>query len=422
MLPISVFMITYSPYLSIVAIFVLIIFSKNKKLVFEKSKLNMNLLLLFLWANFVGIINKNIYSVIASFIILIYLILSVYIQNYYNKEEKIDKLLHTIVVFSIGSAAIAIIDGITLFHKKSSFLLDLFGIRQFHFNEFVFSPRVTGTFGNQNVAGTWYGVIILISIYLLMKKDSKYRNLYILSIVSCFWALIFTESRGSILGLVLAVVVYYLIKGNKERAVFLGLLFLIGILLCLERPEFFIRGNDFYYTLFKRIDIWKKCIELFIKEPITGCGLLGIHFDNNINKIHAHNLILTIATTLGIVGLGIFLDIIIRAVKDIMALRKNNPAIAALLGAILALNFGQGIVDCTIYNPQVGMMFFVCLTLIQNLAVEYNIHTSSNSKIFNMLEYVPELQMSRRVKYQIVKLNSVNKTNYCENKGYNKVQ
>ncbi|WP_461204642.1 O-antigen ligase family protein [Clostridium sp. DL1XJH146] len=420
MLPISVFMITYSPYLSIVAIFIIIIYSKNKQLVFEKNKLNINLCLLFLWSVFVGMVNKNIYSVIASFVFLFYLILSVYIQNYYNKEYKIDKLLHTVVVFSIGSAAIAIIDRVTLFHRKSSFILDLFGIRQFHFDEFIFSPRVTGTFGNQNVAGTWYGIVILISIYLLMKKASKYRNLYTLSIVVCFLALISTESRGAILGLVIALIVYYLIKGNKEKSVFLGLLLSAGILLCLERPELFIRGNSFYDTLIKRMGIWEKCIYLFIKKPIMGCGLLGIYFDNNINQIHAHNLILTMATTMGIVGLGIFLNIIIKAVKDIIDLRKNNCDIAALLGAVLAFNFGQGFVDCTIYNPQAGIMFFVCLTLIQNLAVEYNIYSNSNT--FNMLEYIFNLQTDRPVRYEIMRFNSVIKTNYYENKGYNKIQ
>ena len=83
--------------------------------------------------------------------------------------------------------------------------------------------------------------------------------------------------------------------------------------------------------------------------------------------IHPHNLWLTFLVSTGVIGLGIYLYIKFNLYKDMTKLYKEKNQLFPLLAATNAMIIIQGIVDCTLYAPQLGIMF-VCMG-----AITYNI-------------------------------------------------
>ena len=113
-------------------------------------------------------------------------------------------------------------------------------------------------------------------------------------------------------------------------------------------------------------------MNMIFKKPITGWGMLGMMqsgsnfvYSNDPslhNKIitfliHPHNLWLTFLVSLGIVGFLIYLYLKFNIYKDMIKLYKGHNKILPLIAAINAMVIIQGIVDCTLYAPQLGIIF-----------------------------------------------------------------
>jgi len=122
----------------------------------------------------VGIINYSITSIAASFVIFMYLCISIFLQNYCENESKIEKIFRYLVYFSMLSAIFGIIE-------KSIYMF-------FHFNIWakfleitsqpVVNNRIYSTFGNPNVAGNWFATMIVISIYFCSTATKATKLFY----------------------------------------------------------------------------------------------------------------------------------------------------------------------------------------------------------------------------------------------------
>ena len=84
--------------------------------------------------------------------------------------------------------------------------------------------------------------------------------------------------------------------------------------------------------------------------------------------IHPHNLWLTFLVSLGIVGFLIYLYLKFNIYKDMIKLYKGHNKILPLIAAINAMVIIQGIVDCTLYAPQLGIIFIFSGAIIYNIA------------------------------------------------------
>ena len=122
---------------------------------------------------------------------------------------------------------------------------------------------------------------------------------------------------------------------------------------------------------------------MVLKKPITGWGMLGMmqHGSNFVysddpnlhNKIitfliHPHNLWLTFLVTLGVIGFSIYLYIKFNLYKDMIKLYKRHNKMLPLIVAINTMVIIQGIVDCTLYAPQLGIIFVFIGTITYNMA------------------------------------------------------
>ena len=366
-----IIMIVFSPFTAVIPAVYAVNLIFKKRLKIEKNYWNIGLFLLFIYSVFSGIINKNLLSLLASSVLFLYFSLSVFFQNYFVRISRINIVIRYTVYLSV----IAAIGGVI---EKIIFIL--IGMPQ---------HRVFSSFGNPNIAGAWFGSIILMIFYLkCIDKEKKDYIIYNLSIALVIVALLLTESTGAFIALVGSMFVYYILKEKKDIRGLIAICITVGISSIL----FVIIQNKLANTtpigelvtsFNSRYHIWIGAINMILKKPITGWGILGMmQYGSNFvysnepslhNKIivfliHPHNLWLTFLVTLGVVGFLIYLYIKFNLYKDMIKLYKRHNKMLPLIVAINTMVIIQGIVDCTLYAPQICIIFFFIGTITYNMA------------------------------------------------------
>jgi O-antigen ligase len=376
MMIILIFLIVFSPYLSIVSVGVGALLSvKNKRMSIDNIW-NISMILLVIWSVISGVVNKNYLSFGASVVILLFALMGIGLEESFCREEKIEKLLKYMLFISIGSAFIGILEKVTPIQHIPGWWEQLFGIYQFGAK--TVSPRITGTFGNQNVAGSWYSTIVLISLYFYLKAKDKSKNLYgILILLFCI-VLYMTGSRAAISGLIAGVIAYIYFTGNLKKAWTISTVFITGIAMMFKFPAYFPRGDILYLSLDKRGIIYKKSLEMILEKPVIGWGFLGTYSYPGLKEFHSHNILLTIGSSLGFVGLTIFIFMNYYLIKELLHLKNNKFTLTPLFASIIVLIFVQGIFDCTIVNPQSGVIYFGLASIINGVAYQYKFSWTSH--------------------------------------------
>ena len=366
-----IIMIVFSPFTAVIPAVYAVNLLFRKKLKIEKNYWNIGLFLLFIYSVFSGIINKNLLSLLASSVLFLYFSLSVFFQNYFVRISRVNIVIRYTVYLSV----IAAIGGVI---EKIIFIL--IGMPQ---------HRVFSSFGNPNIAGAWFGSIILMIFYLkCIDKEKKDYIIYNLSIALVIVALLLTESTGAFIALVGSMFAYYILKEKKDIRGLIAICIIVGISSIL----FVIIQNKLANTtpigelitsFNSRYHIWIGSINMILKKPITGWGILGMmQYGSNFvysnepslhNKIivfliHPHNLWLTFLVTLGVVGFLIYLYIKFNLYKDMIKLYKRHNNMLPLIVAINTMVIIQGIVDCTLYAPQICIIFFFIGTITYNMA------------------------------------------------------
>lgn len=356
-----IFMIILSPFTAVIpALYGGIEILKGKYKV-KKNYWNVGIITLFFWASFVAIINKSILSFIASFLLLAYFSISVIADNYFITKKRVDDVLMYIVKLSTITGIAAVVEKmIMLFYGDVSY-------------------RIYSTFGNPNMAGAWYASSFIISLYLrdrfYNKAEKKQLNF---SLVIFLIVIVLSGSRGAYAALISAIVVYFLLYKyeNKERKIIFAL-FVLGISLLAiwseVRVSEALTSHDITRSFSARTDIWRGSFRMFLDKPITGWGLLGtlLYGDKLIPEygsiIHPHNLWLTFLTTMGGVGLMVYSYMKINLIKAMVKLYKNNESLIPLLVSLNVMVIVQGLMDCTLYAPQLGILFIATGSIINNL-------------------------------------------------------
>ncbi|MCR3921818.1 MAG: O-antigen ligase family protein [Firmicutes bacterium] len=359
MLDVAIILMILSPYLTIIPGVGLLYIISNRKVPIYLNPLNMGLFLLFIWAFISGIVNMSLISTIASLALLFYLFLSIYLQHIIFDESSIQAFIHKVWKYSLFVAVLGVVE------KIASYYFDLTWIASFYLNdpiEYVY--RIYSTFGNPNVAGGWFAVMIIVTLYFFERNQYHERIYYTLILAVFTVALVYTGSRGATIGLEVAILVYALLTKNKfSRAVLLSTFFIV-IVLALLSPEI-----NLDHPLNSRFPIWINALTLFVQKPITGWGIFGIL--DQMNKIHAHNTWFTFLTMFGTVGLSIYLWIKVYLFKSIYLLYKNNVKLVPLIAAIQALIVVHGVVDFIMMTPQGGVLFFASAAITVSLTRSY---------------------------------------------------
>lgn len=331
----------------------------RKKYRFDSNPLNIGLVSLAIISFISGLLNKDAFSLGASAILLTYLSMNVWFKNNCLTYDKINDVLSKVWHLCIISGVIGIIE------KIIASFWDITWYVKWFWNPTFFpdssSYRILSTFGNPNIAGDWFAILILISFYFIDKEKDNLKQQFKYGVGGILFTanLILTGSKGALVSFVVAVIGYCLIKNSRKMW-----RYLIGIMIVIV--AFFGHYIQLFQTMNFRNAIWLKCIDLIGKKPIFGWGFSGIF--KEIGEVHGHNIWISITASLGFVGLIVFLIMSVYILDKSVVLIKSKISMSPLFVSVLLLLFIHGIVDFTILAPQTGIIFFATMQVVVQLA------------------------------------------------------
>lgn len=356
-----IIMIIFSPITAVIPGIYAIYLIFKRKVKVEKNYFNIGMGILFIWSVIVAILNNSILSFIGSLLILAYFSVGVIAQRYFDSRKKINKFLKYITYLT----ALTAINGIV---EKCVYM-------------YIGKPehRIISAYGNPNMTGAWFASIILVILYLKgITKEKRQNNIYNLCIVLISLGLVLTESTGAFVAFIVSVVCFYLLKhirNLKKLMVVFGGIASITMLFILLQSKGHSQGivNEVNTSFTSRYDIWIGSLKMIAEKPLMGWGILGtlekgnIYFYNNGNSIHSHNVYLTFLVSGGIFALGIYLYMKYNIFKNLFKLYKRREPLLPLLVGLNMMIIVQGLVDCTLYAPQLGVLFMITCAITINL-------------------------------------------------------
>lgn len=302
-----------------------------------------------------------------------------------------DKLKNAIFALNISSGVIGIIATLEFATYNLTKYVDGFNFTisnplYYQLNDWVFSlfpfeiinsqypSRSAATFDNPLILATFLIITTpfcaFSSVYF---KHSKHRKLSRVCFAFSLLGILCTESRGAYIAIALSIATL-LISSRKIFKKLLPFMFVlaIGIPLTIAlRYKNNSSGNEFLASNNNRLAIWRVCADLFTEHPIIGmgAGTENIHQEIiqriGINRSHAHNLFLEIATEGGIIGVILVIAIIVVFAKNLFKLfhLKNNayrPYAVLYTSSIIGF-ITMSLYEHTLQSPKEMMVFFLFL-------------------------------------------------------------
>ena len=357
-----VLMVILSPFTAVIPGIYGIYLVYKKKAKVLKNYLTIGLILLFLCLLFSGVINKSIISIGGAFLILTYIGIAILSQKYFISKKRIADALRLLLNLSALTSIIGIVEKI---------LFIIIG-KPTH--------RIFSTYGNPNMTGAWFGSMILIAVFLKYnyndEAENKKLNFLLALMIS---SLLLTESTGAFIALLTSIGAYFLVEKNKEIKqciiMIVTIIFIILAFVFLQKSINSITVMDEVRISFgSRYDIWFGSIEMFLLKPLLGWGALGtlehgIEFMyNNGNVIHSHNVWLTFLVSGGILAFSIYIFIKLNIFRDLLRIYKKYDNYVCLLTALNVMVIIQGLVDCSLYAPQLGVLFIGSNSILYNIS------------------------------------------------------
>ena len=313
-------LLVLSPFTAVLVGLYALYLTLKGKLTLTLNYWSIGLLALFFWSLIVSVFNKSLLSALGSLLLLVYFFASQFAEKISKNKDILHKVINLIVFFTSIAAVIGLLEKI---------VFALMGYAE---------HRIFSLFGNPNMTGCWFVIVLFMTAYLsLQESENKNIKWYVISAILMVIALLLTGSRGSfaaLTGTVILIAVLRGIKFNKKTLfIIFTILSLIALIVFAESNIIsdYIVAHPFEDSLSPRLKIWKDAFLMIKERPLTGWGVLTTlelgkvilpHY--NMPTIHVHNLWLTLLTTMGLVGLSIYLYIKFRLFKDIILLFNNN--------------------------------------------------------------------------------------------------
>ncbi|MBZ9686559.1 O-antigen ligase family protein [Clostridium estertheticum] len=371
---ILVLLTVISPYTVIIPVIYMTYKVLFGKLIIYKNQWNIGLFIIFMWSLIVGAINYSLMSIVASFALFIYLCISIFLQNYCENENKVEKIYRHLVYFSVFSAIFGIIEKIISIYFHYNIWEKFLEIT----SQPVVNDRIYSTFGNPNVAGNWFAIMIVVGVYFCSVTSKTTKLFYQISTLLFVIALCLTGSRGAFMGLLFGLFIFYLLKANKKDMWLVITIFIFTAILTFAPSDIlkYVTAHDLESSFSSRYGIWNGCLKMIKAKPFIGWGITGIN-DHGASFMkgyyyatlyHGHNIWITIMTTLGAVGILIYGYMKINLFRNLKTLYSQNCKLIPMLAGIQAVIIGHGLVDFTMIAPQTGLLFIGCCAIISALA------------------------------------------------------
>lgn len=266
----------------------------------------------------------------------------------------------------------------------------LIGLAQYAFDINVITAeggfrRLRSVYGSPNNAALYLGRVlpVLLAVTVLGRSGSR-RTVYRLLALPIALAILFSFSRAAILlGVPSALLVMGLAAGGRWRWISLALLLVVGLSLIplLSTPRFRGLFDPHSGTLFFRLQLWRSSVRMARDHPWLGVGpdnFLYVYRGRYIlpaawqepHLSHAHNIVLTYLTRLGIVGLAAGLGLQAAFWSGSLGALgmdgEDHRALSIGLVGSVAYTVAHGMVDASFFFPDLAFAFLLVLGLVQS--------------------------------------------------------
>ena len=259
--------------------------------------------------------------------------------------------------------------------------LDMLVLKQFPM-ELVLTwlgTRTAATFNNPNLYGQLAVMLLPFGVYCAVTAARKTERWgYGIMILISLLGVLFTFSRGSYLGLLLAIAVFLALNIRRSKNARIALVVvLVVVLLFVLIPNPFMQRLETIdsqdIAINKRLDAWQTAWDAIVQRPLLGYGAGTLNAMDIIQAAgidgtpHTHNAILELLLEGGILALLPFVLMCVRFVNTNVRLWKQDDSHVHSLGvASLAMFSGFALnimVDYPFSVPKLSIAFMVILAL-----------------------------------------------------------
>ena len=299
-------------------------------------------------------------------------------------EELIDRQhLKKIIIALILGLTLVSLDGIYQLYVGK----DLFRNRAY--NYVIGLPRLNATFPHTNIFAAYLGLMLPINIsltlYYLKGKIKLLLGTISILALSC---LVFTFSRGAIIGFLTSLVFMAIVKRDKLVLLLLIFVLLVTPFLLPKNIRNWIKTTDSVWEVLlnkERINIYKTSLNMIRAHPLIGVGVNTFCSNYQKYKIketsgftwdaryYAHNNFLHMSGEIGLFGLAVFLWLLFaffrRWVIFFRNIGSNFLKICSLgvVAGIIAFLI-NGLTETTLYNSKVATLFWYQIGLFLGLS------------------------------------------------------
>ena len=312
------------------------------------------------------------------------------IVNLVNTKEWLDRCTAVVAIPSVIIAAVGVLGYMSGTMPSKWLDTDMFS---------DITNRAVSSFDNPNMLAT-YLILTTPFVWIYIKRKGVSLSGKIIALLGAFITLlctVLTWSRGGWLGIIAALVIFWIINYKYTFKYFLvgGLLSPIWVRLVPDNVmgRFTSIGNLADSSTYYRLYTWKGSLKMFFDNYPGGIGIGESAFAQiyplysymgTESTMHSHNLFLEIAVELGIMGIVLFAIIIFMIFQRGFGCIKYNTndkltiisVSAALSGLIAALV--HGMFDYIWYNYRVFFMFWVVAAILCAYANVYPKKTSND--------------------------------------------
>ncbi|MGI9350916.1 MAG: O-antigen ligase family protein [Rhizobiaceae bacterium] len=329
----------------------------------------------FIWTCFTGLYAPNLaYSIFGAFSLVSFYLFLLYVFRSFEETHVILAIITATFFFC-------------LFSILTYFALPEFGrMKEWYGNEQVVGSRLSGIGGNANTVGRQAALALLLLALYAKNLMALNRLIVPAVVIVASAALLLSNSRTS-LALLLIILWFLWFCTEKRKGIFL-LSILAGFILL---PFVFLYGESILTAFSRSGDIseittgtgrsyiWAVVIELITQRPLFGWGygstlFILPEYAGDIRHIapHAHNMILQILVTSGLIGLVIF--VIAFFIRLFDAYQARNRTVLTMM-AFVCLN---GLTEASAFA---GVANSATLALL--IAVAIPLRTSPTSHLRN---------------------------------------
>lgn len=208
------------------------------------------------------------------------------------------------------------------------------------------SHRLSGTFGNPNLAASYAACMLLPGLALLEGKGLPGRLFQILLLLLCAWVIYRSGTRAPLAAIPGGLLAYLLIM--RKRLLTLTLLFLLVVSLTLlhSKVEFPVLTG----SAGVRQTLWEGAGDMFLEKPLTGHGTGSFHMvfqgfrpaeygrrGMPPGALHAHSEPLELLAENGLVGFLLWLVLVYLLLRSSPGRGKATPLERGALAAFIVL-------------------------------------------------------------------------------------